>query len=133
MIAVIFGAIVLGQNASAMPNYAEAKRSAHKLFELFHLGLCFYCFVLYLLAYICDKNLEKHKLESKIPVFNAKGIRPKSCKGELTFHRANFAYPSRENIKVLRSMNLKINRGQTVAIVGQSGQGKSTMIQFGST
>ena len=29
-------------------------------------------------------------------------------------------------------MNLKINRGQTVAIVGQSGQGKSTMIQFGS-
>ena len=41
IIAVIFGAIVLGQNASAMPNYAEAKRSAHKLFELFHLGLCF--------------------------------------------------------------------------------------------
>ena len=40
IIAVIFGAIVLGQNASAMPNYAEAKRSAHKLFELFHLGLC---------------------------------------------------------------------------------------------
>ena len=41
IIAVIFGAIVLGQNASAMPNYAEAKRSANKLFELFHLGLCF--------------------------------------------------------------------------------------------
>ena len=48
----------------------------------------------------------------------------------MTFHRANFAYPSRENIKVLRSMNLKINQGQTIAIVGQSGQGKSTMIQF---
>ena len=41
IIAVIFGAIVLGQNASAMPNYAEAKRSANKLFELFHLGWCF--------------------------------------------------------------------------------------------
>ena len=68
--------------------------------------------------------------ESKIPVFNSKGIKPKSCKGELTFHKANFAYPSRENIKVLKAMNLKINRGQTIAIVGQSGQGKSTMIQF---
>ena len=35
IIGVIFGAIVMGQNASFVPNYAEAMSAADRLFQLF--------------------------------------------------------------------------------------------------
>jgi len=37
-----------------------------------------------------------------------------------------FRYPSRQKF-VLRNLNLKINPNQSVAIVGHSGSGKSTI------
>ncbi|KAK7723905.1 hypothetical protein SLS64_000236 [Diaporthe eres] len=39
-----------------------------------------------------------------------------------------FSYPLRPDIPVLRGVNLKVNKGQFVALVGASGCGKSTII-----
>ncbi|XP_045448212.1 ATP-dependent translocase ABCB1-like [Melitaea cinxia] len=50
--------------------------------------------------------------------------------GDACLIGVRFKYPSRPNTKVLRNLHLKINRGKTIAIVGQSGCGKSTIIQL---
>ncbi|KAI3935831.1 hypothetical protein MKX01_033015 [Papaver californicum] len=49
-------------------------------------------------------------------------------RGELEFEHVNFAYPSRPDSSILRDFNLKVEAGQTIALVGASGCGKSTVI-----
>ncbi|NWZ37871.1 MDR1 protein, partial [Brachypodius atriceps] len=51
-------------------------------------------------------------------------------KGNLEFHNVYFNYPSRPDVEILKGLNLKINSGQTVALVGGSGCGKSTTVQL---
>lgn len=46
----------------------------------------------------------------------------------IEFKNVNFAYNA--DIPVLSDINLKIKKGQTVALVGQSGSGKSTMVDL---
>lgn len=47
--------------------------------------------------------------------------------GEIRFDNVCFAYPSRPDQMVLHKFNLTIKPGQTVALVGTSGSGKSTV------
>lgn len=47
--------------------------------------------------------------------------------GEIRFENVTFSYPSRPNQVVLENFNLTLRPGQTVALVGQSGSGKSTI------
>ncbi|KAJ8718094.1 hypothetical protein PYW07_006024 [Mythimna separata] len=47
--------------------------------------------------------------------------------GDIEFKDVSFAYPSRPDAPVLKNFNLKIPAGKTVAIVGTSGNGKSTI------
>ncbi|NXP37091.1 MDR1 protein, partial [Leiothrix lutea] len=51
-------------------------------------------------------------------------------KGDLEFKDVYFNYPSRPDVEILKGLNLKINSGQTVALVGGSGCGKSTTVQL---
>ena len=48
-------------------------------------------------------------------------------KDSVSYENINFSYT---DIPVLRDVNLKINKGQTIALVGQSGSGKSTMVDL---
>ena len=41
-----------------------------------------------------------------------------------------FRYPARPDVPVLTGLNLQVNVGQTVALVGSSGCGKSTVVQL---
>jgi ABC-type multidrug transport system fused ATPase/permease subunit len=51
----------------------------------------------------------------------------KSSKGEIEFKNVSFNYPSRPEFKVLKELSFKVEAGQTVALVGSSGSGKSTI------
>ena len=50
----------------------------------------------------------------------------KSIAGEIEFRELNFAYPA--GPPVLKNINLKVERGSTLAIVGGTGSGKSTLV-----
>lgn len=48
-------------------------------------------------------------------------------RGDLQFHNISFIYPSRPDMPVLEDIQLHIKQGQKVALVGQSGAGKTTI------
>lgn len=48
-------------------------------------------------------------------------------KGHIVFNNVKFEYPSRPDVSVLKGIELDIRPGQKVALVGQSGSGKSTI------
>jgi ATP-binding cassette, subfamily B (MDR/TAP), member 1 len=47
--------------------------------------------------------------------------------GTISFNNVSFSYPERPDVPVLREVSVDINEGESVAIVGSSGSGKSTM------
>ncbi|THU63946.1 hypothetical protein C4D60_Mb01t21220 [Musa balbisiana] len=51
-----------------------------------------------------------------------------SVSGDVEFRRVEFAYPSRPDNFIFRDFNLKVPAGKTVALVGGSGSGKSTVV-----
>ena len=50
--------------------------------------------------------------------------------GRLSFEHVSFHYPSRPNEPALSNVSFRIEPGQTVAIVGPSGAGKTTLFQL---
>ncbi|XP_042673066.1 ATP-dependent translocase ABCB1 isoform X6 [Centrocercus urophasianus] len=103
--AIVFGAMALGQSTSFTPDYAKAKMSAAHLFLLF----------------------ERVPL---IDSYSEEGEKPKTFGGNITFKDVAFKYPTRPEVKVLQGLNTEVEKGQTLALVGSSGCGKSTVIQL---
>jgi ABC-type multidrug transport system, ATPase and permease components len=52
----------------------------------------------------------------------------KNFENSIVFNKVNFSYV--EGFTVLNNVSVEINKGQTVAIVGSTGSGKSTMIKL---
>ncbi len=69
-------------------------------------------------------------LDEKPEIFDGEQVkwRIKDIEGEIEFRDLNFAYP--DGTPVLRGINLKIERGKTLAIVGGTGSGKSTLVNL---
>ncbi len=55
---------------------------------------------------------------------------PSPVQGQLTFDQVTFSYPSRPDANALDQVSLTIDPGETVAFVGPSGAGKTTIIQM---
>lgn len=55
---------------------------------------------------------------------------PAPLRGEIAFEDVHFAYPSRPGTAALDGFDLRIAPGETVALVGPSGAGKTTIIQL---
>ncbi|WP_336098685.1 ABC transporter transmembrane domain-containing protein [Roseovarius sp. CH_XMU1461] len=55
---------------------------------------------------------------------------PTPVRGGITFDHVNFSYPSRPDRAALDDLTLTIAPGETVALVGPSGAGKTTIIQL---
>ncbi|CAB4008047.1 multidrug resistance 1-like [Paramuricea clavata] len=103
IITVLITAIMIGQVVSMTPDYQKAKHAADRIFHLI--------------------GSVPH-----IDSFSDAGKRPSSCEGDIDFANVRFRYPTRSDIKVLRDFTLSIKPGQTVALVGTSGCGKSTSV-----
>jgi len=72
-------------------------------------------------------------IESEIPPFekdNKDKISPENIKGKIEFKNVTFCYPTIPHQKVLNNINFVIEPGQSAALVGYSGCGKSTIIQL---
>uniref|UniRef100_A0A8C3P4M8 ABC-type xenobiotic transporter n=1 Tax=Cyanoderma ruficeps TaxID=181631 RepID=A0A8C3P4M8_9PASS len=103
--AVVFGAMALGQSSSFAPDYAKAKISAAHLFLLF-------------------------ERVPSIDSYSEEGDKPETFEGNITIKDVAFNYPNRPEVKILQGLNLKVEKGQTLALVGSSGCGKSTVVQL---
>ena len=55
---------------------------------------------------------------------------PKPVRGRIDFENVSFSYPARPATKALDEVTLNIEPGETVAFVGPSGAGKTTIIQM---
>ncbi|KAJ0000403.1 hypothetical protein NQD34_012245 [Periophthalmus magnuspinnatus] len=102
---VLIGAFSIGQTSPNITAFASARGAAHKVYS------------------IIDRV-------PSINSFSDEGYKPDSIKGNIEFKNINFCYPSRPDVKVLNNMSISVKHGQTIALVGSSGCGKSTTIQL---
>ncbi|NXU08840.1 ABCB8 protein, partial [Pardalotus punctatus] len=66
-------------------------------------------------------------LEPLVPLRGGASIPAHSLRGRICFHHVSFSYPTRPGYPVLQDFSLTLPPCQTVAIVGPSGGGKSTV------
>ncbi|XP_030753782.1 ATP-dependent translocase ABCB1 [Sitophilus oryzae] len=66
----------------------------------------------------------------KINLSKNNGEKLPQVRGNIKFQDVNFHYPSRKDVPILQGINIEINPGETVALVGSSGCGKSTVLQL---
>ncbi|XP_021098295.1 multidrug resistance protein 1 [Heterocephalus glaber] len=102
---VLIGAFSIGQASPNIEAFANARGAAYEIFKIVDNEPC-------------------------IDSFSTNGHKPDNIKGNLEFRNIHFSYPSRKEVKILKGLNLKVQSGQTVALVGNSGCGKSTTVQL---
>jgi ABC-type multidrug transport system fused ATPase/permease subunit len=102
---VLFMAMGLAQATQNSPSITKAKLAAQSMFE------------------IVDRVPE-------IDAQNPSGLTPTSVKGEASFEKVEFSYPTRPADQVLRGLDVAAKPGQTIALVGPSGCGKSTTVSL---
>ncbi|PWA52634.1 AAA+ ATPase domain-containing protein [Artemisia annua] len=59
---------------------------------------------------------------------DSEGLTIRKINGDIELKHVYFSYPSRPEQMIFQGLSLKIEAGKTVALVGQSGSGKSTVI-----
>lgn len=68
--------------------------------------------------------------KSAIEKSRTSGLEPDDCRGEIVLKDVEMHYPARPQRRVLNGMSLSVPPGTIVALVGQSGGGKSSVISL---
>ncbi|WP_373493591.1 ABC transporter ATP-binding protein [Aquiflexum sp.] len=66
----------------------------------------------------------------EVPEISTADFQKVRMSGDIQFEQVGFNYPTRPELEVLKNINLHIPAGEKVALAGQSGAGKSTIIQL---
>ena len=77
-----------------------------------------------------DRLVELLSVNSSIIVANAPEPLPSLGSCAISFKEVTFEYPSRPDLPALKRFNLEVASGETVALVGPSGAGKTTVFQL---
>eukprot|EP00164_Ancoracysta_twista_P001384 GFYU01001804.1.p1 GENE.GFYU01001804.1~~GFYU01001804.1.p1 ORF type:complete len:1235 (+),score=430.50 GFYU01001804.1:168-3872(+) len=101
---VLIGAMAIGQASPDVGYFAKARAAAYKVFQTID----------------AVPTIQTGSASSNKRTF----------KGDIRFQTVSFKYPSRPDTIVFDGVDFEIKQGQTVALVGQSGSGKSTVIQL---
>lgn len=56
-----------------------------------------------------------------------RGMIPEKLEGSIKFDNVSFHYPTRPDAMILSGLSLELEKGKTLAVVGHSGSGKSTI------
>jgi len=105
---VIYSVLVAGSVAALSEIWSELQRAAgatERLIELL--------------------NAQDNVIDPDAPKALASPVR-----GEITFDNVSFRYPARPETSALQEVSLTVSPGETVAFVGPSGAGKTTIIQM---
>ncbi len=62
-------------------------------------------------------------------VQDGNGIKEDNLAGEIEFRNVSFRYPDAE-MNTLENISFKVNKGQTIAFIGSTGSGKSTLVNL---
>ncbi|KAF5475222.1 hypothetical protein F2P56_007052 [Juglans regia] len=103
LMAVMTGGMSLGQASPSMNAFASGQAAAYKMFETIN-------------------------RQPKIDVYDTSGAMLEDIKGEIELKDVYFRYPARPDVQIFSGFSLYVPSGKTVALVGQSGSGKSTVI-----
>jgi ATP-binding cassette, subfamily B (MDR/TAP), member 1 len=76
------------------------------------------------------KMFETINRTPEIDAYNTTGRKVDDIRGDIEFREVYFSYPTRPDEKIFKGFSLTIPSGATVALVGQSGSGKSTAISL---
>ena len=77
-----------------------------------------------------ERLVELLQLEDKVQDPEAAHSLAKPSRGQIDFVDVTFNYPARPDIPALKGVDLHIKPGETLALVGPSGAGKTTIIQM---
>ena len=113
LFAIMFGANAAGNAASFGPDMEKAEAAAKKIFKVIEVPSTI--------------NAVEMDEENKNKV---KRIDIESVKGEIEFKDVWFRYPTRKEDFVMKGLSIKINPNEQVALVGESGCGKSTFVNL---
>lgn len=69
-------------------------------------------------------------LDTKSDIEDGKNANIQIEKGEVEFKSVSFSYPGQAGDPVLRNISLSVKPGETIAILGATGSGKSTLINL---
>ncbi|XP_019444312.1 PREDICTED: ABC transporter B family member 1-like [Lupinus angustifolius] len=105
MFAVMIGGLGLGQSAPSMAAFTKARVAAAKIFRIIDHKPSI------------DRNSES-------------GLELESVTGLVELKSVNFSYPARQDVQVLNDFSLNVPAGKTIALVGSSGSGKSTVVSL---
>ena len=105
MFAVMIGGIGLGQSALSIAAFTKARVAATKIFRIIDHKPSI------------DRNSES-------------GLELETVTGLVELKNVDFAYPSRPEVRILNNFSLNVPAGKTIALVGSSGSGKSTVVSL---
>ncbi|KAF2607718.1 hypothetical protein F2Q68_00045235 [Brassica cretica] len=103
--AVLTGSMSLGQASPCLSAFAAGQAAAYKMFETI-------------------------KRKPEIDASDTAGKVLDDVRGDIELRDVDFSYPARPEEQIFRGFSLSISSGSTVALVGQSGSGKSTVVSL---
>ncbi|CAJ0573778.1 unnamed protein product, partial [Mesorhabditis spiculigera] len=103
--AVMMGSMALGQAGPQFAVLGAAKGAAASIYEVL----------------------------DRVPLIDSQNTTGRSeppVSGQIEFRNVSFSYPSRPEVQVLKNISFSVSPGQTIALVGSSGCGKSSIVNM---